>query len=163
MHHVMGQLKSYAASNVGTVVDKVLVSVGTNDIRYCPNIDELRPKYKSLCSQITELFPNSRVYFQLLIPLPCKHNSDWITNSKVIHFNRMIVNECIFRKFHVLDTFSAFCSPFNDPRYPELRNSKLFNGSDIHPSKTRGMGVLARFYLRALHSKYFNPFILQQR
>ncbi len=140
IHHVMGQIKSYAAANQDTVVDNVLVSVSTNDIRYCPNIDDLRPKFKSFCSQITELFPSSRVYFQLLLPLPCKHNNDWITNGKVIHFNRIIVNECIFRKFYVLDAFSTFCSPFSDPKKPEHRNCKLFNGPDIHPSKSRGMG-----------------------
>ena len=161
MHHVMGQLNSYASSNVGTVVDKVLVSVGTNDIRYCRNVNELRPKLKSLCSQITNIFPNSTVYFQSLIPLPCKHSNDWITNNKVIHFNRLIFNECVFRRFHVLDAFSAFSSPFNNPRHPELRNGKLFDGSDIHPSRSKGMGVLARLYIRALHSRFFDPYILQ--
>ncbi len=161
LHHVIGQLKAYAAANGSTVVDKVLVSVGTNDIRYCQNVGELRPKLKSLCSYINELFPCSKVYFQLLIPLPCKHDNDWITNRKVLDFNRIIINECIFRKFHTLDAFSVFCSPYYHPRYPHLRNNRLFNGSDIHPSKLRGLGALARVYLRALHSQYFDPFTLQ--
>ena len=161
MHHVMGQLKTYATDNPDTVVDKVFVSVGTNDIRYCSNVHELLPKFKSLCSLIKELYPRSKVFFQLLIPLPCKHSNDWLTNRKVIDFNRIIINECIFRKYHVLDAFANFSSPLYDSRYPDLRNEKLFVGSDIHPSKNRGMGVLAKLYLRALHSQFFDPFIFQ--
>ncbi len=161
VHHVIGQLKSYAAANVNTVVDKVLVSVGTNDIRYCQNVGELRPKLKSLCSYISDLFPQSKVYFQLLIPLPCRHDNDWITNRKVIDFNRIIINECIFRKFHTLDAFLVFRSPFCDRRYPHLRNDRLFNGNDIHPSKLRDMGALAKLSLRALHSHFCDPFTLQ--
>ena len=139
----------------------MLISVGTNDIRYCPNVDELKPKLKSLCALSSELFPNSKIYFQSLIPLPCKSANDWVTNRKVIDFNRILVNECIFRRFHILDAFSVFCSPFYDSSCPEIRNQYLFNGTDIHPSKNRGMGVLAKLYIRALHSKYFDPFILQ--
>ena len=161
IHHVMGQLKAFAEANPATVVDKVFVSVGTNDIRYCPNVVELRSKLKSLCALTSELFPKSRIYFQSLIPLPCKSSNDWVTNRKVIDFNRMLINECIFRRFHVLDAFSIFCSPFFDPSSPEIRNQSLFNGSDIHPSKNRGMGALAKLYIRALHSRYFDPFILQ--
>ena len=161
IHQVMGQLRAFAEANPATVVEKVFISVGTNDIRYCPNIAELKPKLKSLCALTRELFPKSRIYFQSLIPLPCKSSNDWITNRKVIDFNRMLVNECIFRRFHVLDAFSVFCSPFVDPSCPEIRNQSLFNGSDIHPSKNRGMGALAKLYIRALHSRYFDPFILQ--
>jgi alkylated DNA repair dioxygenase AlkB len=161
IHQVMGQLRAFAEANPATVVEKVFISVGTNDIRYCPNIAELKPKLKSLCALTRELFPKSRIYFQSLIPLPCKSSNDWVTNRKVIDFNRMLVNECIFRRFHVLDAFSVFCSPFVDPSCPEIRNQSLFNGSDIHPSKNRGMGALAKLYIRALHSRYFDPFILQ--
>ena len=161
VHQVMGQLRAFATANPTTVVDKVFVSVGTNDIRYCPNVNELKPKLKSLCALSSELFPHSRIYFQSLIPLPCKSANDWVTNRKVIDFNRILVNECIFRRFHVLDAFSVFCSPFYDSSCPEIRNQNLFNGSDIHPSKNRGMGALAKLYIRALHSRYFDPFILQ--
>ena len=161
LHHVMGQLRAFAEANPVTVVDKVFVSVGTNDIRYCPNVIELKPKLKSLCALISELFPKSRIHFQSLIPLPCKSPNDWVTNRKVIDFNRILVNECIFRRYHVLDAFSIFCTPFYDLSCPEIRNQMLFNGSDIHPSKNRGMGALAKLYIRALHSRYFDPFILQ--
>ncbi len=118
------------------------------------------------CSSLTsfninELFPGCRVYFQLLIPLPCRHKNDWSTNGKVIDFNRLLVNECTYRKFHILDAFKVFCSPYRNQWSPELRNNLLFEGSDIHPSKSRGMGALAKLYLKAIHSNFFDPFILQ--
>ncbi len=161
LHHVIGQVKAFAAANPNTVVDKLCLSVGTNDIRYCKSIGDLRPKLKSLCSYIEELYPGCKVFFQLLIPLPCLHKNDWVTNRKVLDFNRVLVNECTYRKFYVLDAFKVFCSPSYNPWSPEIRNSKLFDGTDIHPSKSRGMGALAKLYLKAIHSKHFDPFIMQ--
>ena len=164
MHQVMGQLRKFSAENENVVVDKLFISVGTNDIRYCRDgIKHLNGKFKSLCSMIKELFPNSKIFFQSLIPLPCLHGGDWITNSNVINFNSMVFNECKFRRFHILDAFSAFRDPHRVKfaPYPELRNSSLFVGNDIHPSVRRGMGVLARIYLRAIHSRFFDPLIWQ--
>ncbi len=161
MHHVMGQLKAYATSHADTVVEKICISVGTNDIRYCRGVSHLSLKFKSLCLLIKEIFPHSKVFFQLLLPLPCLHRNDWITNSKVIEFNRIIVNACIFNKFCVSDAFAAFSAPRKDFWSPELRDYRLFKGSDIHPSEARGMGVLARLYIRAIHSRFYNPFVYQ--
>ena len=161
MHHVMKQLKGYHDSNVDTIVDKILISVGTNDIRYSNDSDQLKLKLKSLCSVIKDLYPNSRVFFQLLIPLPCHHKNDWHTNSNVLRFNRAIFNECIFRKFHVMDAFSVFCDPRRNLFSPELRDTRYFIGHNIHPSEQRGMGILAKLYLRAIHSKFFDPYTFQ--
>ena len=161
MHHVMAQLKEYASSHKDTVVDKICISVGTNDIRYCNGVGHLRLKLKSLCFLIKDLFPSSKVYFQLLIPLPCLHSNDWNTNTKVMDFNRIIINECIFQKFCVMDAFAPFCAPRRDFWTPELRDYRFFKGNDIHPSVAKGMGVLAKLYIRAIHSKFFNPFVFQ--
>ena len=76
-------------------------------------------------------------------------------------FNRAIYNECVFRRFYVMNAFTAFCSPHRSPDSPELRDSRFFVGRNIHPSEARGMGVLAKLYLRAIHSRYFDPYIFQ--
>ncbi len=161
IHHVMGQLKGFATSNTDTVVDKICVSVGTNDIRYCKDFSHLKLKLKSLCSLINEMFPKSKVYFQTLIPLPCLHGNDWNTNRKVLDFNKIIINECIFRRYHVIDAFTAFVAPRRYRFSPELRNPLLFSCLDIHPSEHRGMGALAKLYIRAVHNKSFDQFIFQ--
>ena len=160
--NVQKQLEDFAIGNEDTVVDKLLVSVGTNDIRFCKNgINHLRGPLKQLCSRIYELFPNSKVYFQSLLPLPCKNNHDWNTNSNVINLNRFIFNECIFRKFYFMDAFEMFRTPHYDTRSPHIRNDRLFELNGIHPNTRRGMGVLAKLYLRALHSRFFNPCVFQ--
>ena len=161
MHHVLKQLEKYAEDNVDVIVEKVLVSVGTNDIRYCVNgVEHLRNKFKALSSKITELYPHSIVYFQSLIPLPCKNKFDWNTNINVLDFNKLILSECTYRRFHMIGAFSCFSLPWRHGS-PEIRNYRLFEGTDIHPSERRGMGMLARLYIRAIHSKYFDPFLVQ--
>ena len=42
----------------------------------------------------------------------------------------------------------------------QLRDESLFNINDIHPN-TRGLGMLARFYIYAFTSRHFNPLIYQ--
>ena len=163
MHHVMDQLREFKSDHSTDIVEKICLSVGTNDIRFLDSkgIDHLKSKFKSLCSLIKELYPESKIYFQLLLPLPCKNKFDWKTNSNVIAINRIIVNECIFQRFHVLDAFQAFSMRFRDHRRPDLRDDRLFDGNNIHPSERKGLGVLARLYIRALHSQFFDPFLLQ--
>jgi alkylated DNA repair dioxygenase AlkB len=161
LNHVMDQLKDYKSKNSSVIVDKICISVGTNDLRYLDNAYNFKFKFKSLCSLIKELYPSSKVYFQLLLPLPCKNRYDWRTNSNIMTLNRIIVNECIFRRFHVLDAFHPFCMRFRNPSLPDLRDNRLFKGNNIHPSETKGMGVLAKLYIRAIHSNFFDPFTLQ--
>ena len=162
MEKVAKQLDDYATKNKDVIVDKVCISVGTNDIRNCHNgVNHLVGPFKQFCQKVAELFPDSKVYFQTLLPLPCNGDSDWKTNSKVIRFNRIILNECIFRNFFIIDAFRSFILPSWSRWSPHIRNNRLFDGNDIHPSDRRGNGVLARLYIRVLHSKYFNPYVYQ--
>ena len=161
MTKVTKQLEDFAAANTDVVVDKLLVSVGTNDIRHCRSgVNHLRGPLKTLCGKIKELYPNAHVYFQSLLPLPCDNMHDWNTNANVIHFNRILFSECVFRKFFFVDAFESFNIPWNGWS-PYIRNDVLFEKGGIHPSINKGMGVLARLYIRAIHSKFFNPHVFQ--
>ena len=159
---VRKQLEKYARSHLDTQVNKLIISVGTNDIRNARNgINHLRGPLKELCTTIKDLFPHAKVFFQSLLPLPLKHSRDWLTNTTVIEFNWLIYNECSFRHFYYIDAFNNF-SKFNRNRNdPPTRFDEFFEINGIHPNPKRGMGVLARLYLRALHSRYFNPFVFQ--
>ncbi len=159
--HVQEQLETYAAANSGTVVDKIIISVGTNDIRHCQDINILRGPLKQLCTKIESLFPNSRIFFQSLLPLPLKDDNDWLTNRRVLDFNRIIFNECVFRKYYFIDAFRPFTKFKRLRGEPVKRFDRLFEVGGIHPNKERGLGVLARFYIRAIHSRFFNPFVYQ--
>ena len=159
---VKQQLVDFANSNPGTDVVKIIVSVGTNDIRNCRNgIDHLRGPFKELCNTIDNLFPKSKVFFQSLLPLPLKYTNDWYTNDVVIDFNRIIHNECIFRHFYYIDAFWPFTKFYRQWDEPITRFDPLFENNGIHPNPEKGLGVLARMYMRALHSKFFNPSVFQ--
>ena len=162
MEKVAKQLEDYASANKDVTVDKICISVGTNDIRNCNNgVNHLRGPFKQFCQKVVDLFPDSKVYFQTLLPLPCNGDNDWKTNSKVIRFNQIIFNECIFRRFYIIDAFGSFMLPTRSRWSPHIRNDRLFSGSDIHPSVKKGNGVLAKLYIRVIHSKFFNPSVYQ--
>jgi hypothetical protein len=107
LDRVAKQLEDYVSKNKDVVVEKVCISVGTNDIRNCHNgVNHLMGPFKQFCQKIVDLFPGSKVFFQTLLPLPCGGNGDWKTNSKVIRFNQIIFNECVFRRLYIIDAFS---------------------------------------------------------
>ncbi len=101
------------------------------------------------------------MHFQSLLPLPIKTENDWLTNRRIIDFNRILFNECIFRRFYFIEVFRPFTKFKRAQNEPIKRFDPLFEKTGIHPNIERGMGVLARFYIRAIHSKYFNPFVYQ--
>ena len=161
MNVVQKQLEDYAAANSDVVVDKIILSVGTNDIKNVQDLNLLRGPLKELCTKVNTLFPNSKVHLQSLLPLPIKNENDGLTNRRIIDFNRILFNECIFRRFYFIDTFYPFTKFKRAPYEPIKRFDPLFEKNGIHPNVDRGMGVLARFYIRAIHSKYFNPYVYQ--
>lgn len=155
---VKKQLEDYRASHPNHDVMKIIVSVGTNDIRYCENgVEHLSGPFKDLCNTIRKLYPNSSVFFQSLLPLPNKDVNDWKTNKRVLNFNRLIWNACVYMRFYFIDAFFPFCKYNRRYNQPHSRFDKLFEVNGIHPNREIGMGVLARMYIRALHSKYFDP------
>lgn len=95
------------------------------------------------------------------MPLPCLNDRDFSTNCNVIFMNGLIFNECKFRKFYYLDVFDHFVFPVWQRWNPHIRDDSLFELRGIHPSPDKGMGILAKIYLRALHSKYFDPYTFQ--
>ncbi len=158
---VQKQLEKYAEDNPGTEVWKIIMSVGTNDIRNCSDINRLRGPIKQLCGKIQILFPTAKVYFQSLLPLPLKDSRDWLTNSTVQAFNKIIYNECIYRRFYYIDAFYPFTKFKRRWNEPYARFDKLFEVGGIHPNPDKGMGVLARYYIKALHGRFFIPHVFQ--
>ena len=158
---VCQQLEGFSSSYKDVSVEKLIISVGTNDIRFCKEgVNHLKGPFKQLCVKIKELFPTTKVFFQSLLPLPIKHHFDWITNGNVLALNRIIFNECVFRKYYFIDAFSRFSIPMQSFS-PHIRDDSLFETNGIHPNTNRGMGTLARLYIRALHCRFFNPRVFQ--
>ena len=159
---VIKQLQDFFSSNPDVVVEKLIVSVGTNDLRNCYNgINHLMGPLKQLCSKIYELSPNSKVFFQSLLPLPIKHSQDFQTNANICEFNMFVYDNCCYMRYYYIDAYI----PFSNPRrwgQPDTRDDRLFESKyGIHPREGKGMGTLARLYMRALHSRFFEPRMFQ--
>ena len=146
----------FIKSNPELSVSKVFISVGANDIRYCENsISHLKIGIKNLMRTIKDNLPNAEIWFQSILPIH-PNGSKYISRN-VIKMNNLIYEMCSRFKIFYLNVFHAFLNHRGNI------NSNLFPGYDvakklfdIHPNK-KGMGVLARFYIHTIHSKWFNP------
>ena len=155
---VLDQLKAfflsdeYASGDV--TVDKIILSVGTNDIRHCrkEGTRSLKVPLLYMVEQVKLLYPDAVVWLQSLIPLPWQHPH---SVQNVQEFNSVIYEVCTHLNVFFLNVFADFLT-FH-PRYGlYYRNESLFlSGKNIHLNG-RGMGRLARRYLNVIHSS-FNP------
>lgn len=156
---VSKQIESYYMSFTNPsetpVVDKVIICVGTNDIRNCKEngVRHLKRPLISLTEKLKLIFPDSIVWFQSLIPLIVQ-NQFSVTN--VNQFNKLLFEVCTYMKIYYLNVFSNYLA-FDHERKGLFRNEYYFISSkNIHLNRI-GLGLLARSYIRLIHSSRFNP------
>ena len=135
------------------IIDQVFISIGTNDIRHCRGEGVARYKGElfKLTRYIKDVFPGAKIFYQSLIPLPITHeNSSYIARN-LLQFNRILFEVCKHERVFLFDVFGIFLQGI-------YRNPRLFseNIRDIHPNK-RGLGLLAREYIKRIHCRHFNP------
>ena len=144
-------IDDFYMTNSDTIVEKVFLCVGTNDIRNCYHngVKHLKSPLVLLVRKVKLLFPKASIYFQSLIPLPVRNQT---TIKNIIDTNCLIFDICRRERIYFLNVFWAFLGQDG------YRNKLLFpnNMNDIHPNKI-GVGTLARFYIERIHSKRFNP------
>ena len=94
---------SFSDTDNTPVVEKVVVCVGTNDIRNCREngIRHLKRPLINLIEKIKLLFPDSTIWFQSLIPLAVQNQ---FTIANVEQFNSllfevMFIYENIFSQY----------------------------------------------------------------
>ena len=122
--------------------------VGTNDLNKCHGngVLYLKSPLKQLCKKIKLLFPDAKVYFQPVLPMPVKHK---YTVRNIRRFNKLLYDTCIRERFYFIDIFWDFVG-YDGLRYKE------YYPKDIHPNK-HGIAALAKHYIYMIHSKRFNP------
>ena len=134
-------------------VEKIFLSIGTNNIRYCQDgVGFLTKPPNQLLGKIKELLPNSNIIVQNLLPLP-------ITNryvaSNVLDFNCMLFKACARFRFSVINVFDKFLDGNG------FRSRLLFPANDRNVLlNSAGLGKLAKMYLTIIHSNYFNPLLM---
>ena len=149
-------IEAFSTKNPLVQVKKLFLSFGANDIRYCTQgVNHLKTPVSDLMKTAKTLYPNARVFVQAIPPV--HPNGQEKIPSNVCAMNNLIFDRCSRHKLFYLDVFWAFIDRSGN------RNERLFPKCDykgfydIHPSPKAGMPVLAKFYLRIIHSKWFNP------
>ncbi len=156
IEQVQSDIENFVNTNPDVEVKKLFISVGANDIRYCQNgIRHLKNALGNLMRTIKAMLPGAKTWFQSIPPI--NPNGSRFTARNVVHMNAMIYDMCSRYKLFYLDIFHAFLNRRGRintnlfPNYDAIKKS-----FDIHPNK-KGMGVLAKFYIFIIHSKWFNP------
>ena len=148
--HVGNQLDQFFVSNSDNVVSQLFISVGTNDIRHCRagGVKHLKKALSDLIAKSKLLFPEAKIWFQCIIPLPVQHI---YSIKNVIMFNSLLWEVCSNKKVYIMDCFDMFLGRNG------YRLEVLFKGrDDVHPNNV-GLGLLARCYIKLIHSRNFNP------
>ena len=156
INFVLKAITDFVSNNPTLEVQKLFVCIGVNDIRYCANgIGHLKSSVCDFMKITKQLLPSAKIFFQSLLPIPS--NGCPYTERNIIHMNNMLFNLCSRYKTFYIDVFSAFLNCHggrNDMLFPAFDSIKRY--SDIHPN-AKGNGVLARFYIYLIHSRWFNP------
>lgn len=116
-------------------IEKVILSIGTNDVKYCKfGVDHLRKYFVELIEVTKSLFPASIVVVQCCLPIICTSNNLHVARN-VVNFNRMIKDVCFQYNCVFLDCFRDFLT-----RDLSQVNSNLYHDW-LHLNKT-GVGAL---------------------
>ena len=156
---VSKQLEQYFSSftdiETTPTVEKVIVCVGANDIRNCKEhgIRHLKRPIISLIEQIQLLFPDAKIYFQSLIPLIIQNQ---FTVNNVGQFNKLLFEICSYMRVYYLNVFRMFLQYDNIKRGFFRCEDHFVSNKNIHLNRL-GLGLLAKEYIRIIHSNKFNP------
>lgn len=110
-------IDNYYISQSNVLIEKVFVCVGTNDLNKCyeNGVLHLKSPLKQLCKKIKLLFPDAKVYFQPVLPMPVKNK---YTVYTIKRFNKLLYDTCIRERFYFIDIFWDFVG-YDGLRYKE--------------------------------------------
>ena len=144
-------------SNHAHKVDKIIVSLGTNEIkslRPCPKNSVLKfynPIIR-LVDQIRTLFPRAQIIFQSLLPIRVIYT---YTAFSVHSFNEMLLDICGRFNCVFLDCFRLFLNSEGSDI-----NMDLYFDRRIHLNDKKGLPILCRALKNAIYGSVFNPMAL---
>ena len=140
----------YRNEEPSEIVDKVIISVSTNDLRNNKKntVGHLYTPMENLVSKIKTFYPNAAIYIQSLLPLRVQNA---FTVSNVLGFNKLLIRLCALNKCLYLDIFSQFLGE------NKHINPTLYRYDGVHLSN-KGLSVLARAYISKIRGR-FNPVV----
>ena len=151
---------SHVNSSNSTTIDKIILSVGTNDISRVKNVETLENPLKDLITTMKTAYPSCDIFVQNLLPIrlknyECEANFDIV--NKVYAYNRLLFKLCKSFNLYYIDVFKSFRSE-GKPGERGIRNDLYKSASNVHLNY-KGLGVLARrfIYIINKHSWDFHP------
>ena len=146
LHDVLDE--HYRKESTDEIVDKVIVSVGTNDLRNNkrPSVGHLYTPMENLVAKIKTFYPGATIFIQSLLP---QRVQNAFTVSNVLGFNKLLVKLSALNKCYYLDIFDDFLGENKHP------NSSLYRWDGIHLSN-KGLSTLARAFIAKIRGR-FNP------
>ena len=131
-------------------VKKVIISVGTNDVRHCKGvINHLKTPFYNLIEKVKLYFPGVNIFVQSVLPVRIENQ---YTVINIRRFNSMLFNTCRSNNCFYIDVFRNFLTPNG-----HFNEALFVDGCHL---KTRSLGILARSFIRVINSpNIFNPLI----
>ena len=133
-------------------IDKIIVSVGTNDIKWYNSFQrnmrhDIKPKLVSLIEDLKRLYPSAQIHFHTVLPMRIVYK---YTAVSVHQFNNILFELCCQYGCFFLDCFARFLDK-NGTFY----NRALFR--DNWHLNNAGLKVLCRALKFLVYGKFFNP------
>ena len=148
LHEILDE--HYKKEDPSEVVDKVILSVGTNDLRNNKKetVGHLYIPMENLVSKIKTYYPGVTIYIQSLLP---QRVQNAYTVSNVLGFNKLLLKLSALNRCLYLDIFRDFLGSNYHP------NPQLYRMDGVHLSN-KGLSVLARAYIAKIRGR-FNPIV----
>ena len=131
-------------------VDKIIISIGTNDIKYSQRgIGHLRKYLIELANIAKDLFPYATLIFQSCLPMKVAYK---YTVRNVLDFNALLREICFSRDCVYLDCFNSFLSSDNKDYNENLYSDWLhLNG--------KGLAILAKWFKYIVNQTSFDRIV----
>lgn len=161
INDITANILKFKETNSSMHVDKIIISVGTNDVnnvRSSTAVKGLEEPLHNLISTAKNAYPTAEIYIQSLLPIKLKEwhcEDNLVTVDKVYSFNRLLFNTC--KKFNLfyVDIFNLFISK----GMPGPHSVRVDLYRDRLHLNWKGLSVLARklIYIVNKDSFGFHP------
>lgn len=131
-------------------IDKIIISVGTNDIKYSRRgVGHLRKYLTELISTSKALFPRAKIIFQCCLPIKIAYT---YTVTNVLEFNRLLRALCSEFDCTYLDCFTDFLSDDKNDYNKAIYSDWLhLNG--------KGLSILSRWLKFVVNQNSFDRIV----
>ena len=131
-------------------IDKIIVSIGTNDIKYSQHgVGHLRKFLIELANTAKDLFPHATLIFQSCLPIKVTYS---YTVRNVLDFNSLLREICLSLDCVYLDCFNSFLSSDR-----EDYNKYLY--SDWLHLNGKGLAILAKWFKYVVNQSSFDKVV----